>query len=265
MESIITLIDVYNENKSMNNEANNANQMEVNNIELIDYFYKIFSNKEEMFYYQQNYITQNSSKQISMNLILAISSLINFEVYKDLKVINETINNVDAFLPIHFSEMELEANQSFLYSADFSLGPNILLNGKVKSNLYQDSISTLSLRLLSKLLLFWEGLSSSKKPLLNELFISISLQSETGTSFNYILYKEMIKILFNHGAQIDDAIAVLELLLICLHSQKGFLDPLLKDTSLLSNIPNKIKLNEKFQEFCAKVVMNQEPEKVNKQ
>lgn len=256
------MIEIYNENKSINSEHSN---LEINNIELIDYFYKIFSNKQEMFCYQQNFISQNSSKQISINLVLAISTLINFEGYKDLKVINESLNNIDSFLPIQFNEMELETSQSFFYSADFSLGQNILLNGKTKSNLFQDSVSTLSLRILSKLLLFWEGILSTKRPFLNELLISISLQSETGISFNYILYREMIKILFNHGGQIDDAVAVLELLLICLHSQKGFLDPFLKDASVLSNIPNKIKLNEKFQDFCEKVVMNQNPEKMNKQ
>ena len=216
-----------------------------------------------MFSYKQNCVSQSSSKQITINLIIAISSLINFETYKDLKVTNSTYDIVDSF-PEQFSEMDLEANQAFFYSADFSIGQNILLSGKVKSNLFQDSVSTLSFRILTKLLLFWEGLNSNKKPLLSELFISNSLQSETGTPFDYIVYKEMIRILWNHGAQSDDAIAVLELLLVCLHSQKGFLDPLLKDTSLLGNIPNKIKLNEKFLEFCEKVVMDRDPEKMNK-
>ena len=189
LETITVLTDIYNENKSQTNEQYNLNQMEVNNLELIDFFYKIFSNKEEMFTYKQNCISQNSSKQITINLIIAISSLINFETYKDLKVTNTTYSAIDACLPEQFSEMDLEANQAFYYSADFSLGQNILLNGKVKSNLFQNSISSLSFRILSKLLLFWEGLNSNKKPLLTELFISNSLQSETGTPFDYIVYK----------------------------------------------------------------------------
>ena len=212
-----------------------------------------------MFCYQQTYYTHNSSKQISINLILAISSLLNFENFKDLKVSNETLSQIQWSFPAN--ESEFENNNSFMFAADFSLGQNILLNGKVKTNLYQDSLTTLSLRILSKLIVFWD--SFSNKLLLNEFLISISLQSETGMSFNNIVYREMIKILFNHGEQTDDAIAVLELLIICLHSQKNFLDPFLKDTTLLSNLSSKI--NEKFLDFCQKVVREKEPQKLNKQ
>jgi len=196
---------------------------------------------------------------------MAITSLINFENFKEIKASNDTLNYIDTQLSFPSNESELETNQSFLYCADFSLGQNILLNGKIKSNLFQDSLTTLSLRILSKLLVFWEGLASNKKILLNEFLISISLQSETGTSFNYIVYREIIRILFNHGEQTDDAIAALEFMLICLHSQKNFLDPFLKDTSLLSNLPNKMKLNERFLDFCEKVVREREPQKLNKQ
>ena len=212
-----------------------------------------------MFCYQQTYYTHNSSKQISINLILAISSLLNFENFKDLKVSNETLSQIQWSFPAN--ESEFENNNSFMFAADFSLGQNILLNGKVKTNLYQDSLTTLSLRILSNLIVFWD--SFSNKLLLNEFLISISLQSETGMSFNNIVYREMIKILFNHGEQTDDAIAVLELLIICLHSQKNFLDPFLKDTTLLSNLSSKI--NEKFLDFCQKVVREKEPQKLNKQ
>ena len=183
----------------------------------------------------------------------------NFENFKDLKVSNETLSQIQWSFPAN--ESEFENNNSFMFAADFSLGQNILLNGKVKTNLYQDSLTTLSLRILSKLIVFWD--SFSNKLLLNEFLISISLQSETGMSFNNIVYREMIKILFNHGEQTDDAIAVLELLIICLHSQKNFLDPFLKDTTLLSNLSSKI--NEKFLDFCQKVVREKEPQKLNKQ
>lgn len=213
-----------------------------------------------MFCYQQTYYTNNSSKQISINLILAISSLLNFENFKDLNISNDTLSQIQWSCPAN--ESEFENNQFFMLAADFSLGQNILLNGKVKTNLFQDSLTTLSLRILSKLIVFWDSLPSNKL-LLNEFLISISLQSETGMSFNNIVYREMIKILFNHGEQTDDAIAVLELLIICLHSQKNFLDPFLKDTTLLSNLSSKI--NEKFLDFCQKVVREKEPQKLNKQ
>lgn len=264
IETIVYLLEMYNENKILNNENKTLAQMEVNNLEIVDNFYRIFSSKEEMICYQQSYLTHSGTKQISLNLVLAIASMINFEEYKDLKSINESLNNTNIF-PFNLDEMDMENNQNFFYSADFTLGQNILSKGKTKSNLYQDSICYMSLRILSKLLVFWEGLQTSKKPLLSELLVSLSLQSEIGTSFIYLFYKEMIRILYCCGMQHDEAIAVLELMLVSLHSQKSFIDPFLKDASLLLNIPNNIKLNKKFHDFCESILKSKNPEKITKE
>lgn len=259
------MLEIFNENKANGKESSTSIQLEVNNLEIVEKFYRIFSTKEDLLAYEQNLLTQNSSKQLSINFVLALASMLNFEDYKDLRVINDSLNNFDGILPFKINEAEMKSHENFLYSVDFTLGQNILLKGKTKSNFYQDSVCFLTMRIFSKLLIFWEGLNSAKKPLLSELLVSLALQSEIGSSFIYIVYKEMIKILFGCGSQPDEAIAVLEFMIIALHSQKNFIDPFLKDASLLLNMPNNVKLNKKFLEFCESVIKSKNPAKINKE
>ena len=145
------------------------------------------------------------------------------------------------------------------------LGRNLLLHPRSLLLVPCDSVSVLSIRFMTRLVTFWDQLAPSRKPMLSEVLNSASVQAEIGSSLVYGVYKEILRVLLRFDQNIQEGIGVLELLIVCLHTQRSFADVFFKDHSLVSNISLKTKFYDRFFDFCMKVKSLEDYQFLNKQ
>jgi len=180
---------------------------------------------------------------MKINIILALFSYVNFETNKNLcpkRAIDPQIQRLyssDILKNSIILEEELLETDLLLSNLNPELTKNIILKSKLKNNQYLDSVSTLALRILTKLIIIWDDQLLQRKPLIYEYITMITHFDSEFTSSTIIkaIVRELLCILVNYNAQLDDACALMEMLIVSLHSQRTFVDIFLKNSSESTN------------------------------
>lgn len=244
LEIVINLVEIYNENKTLNSNSeayipnrshaeilSNSSQLNVSRLNLVDEMEKILTKKEFMHYYVYN----NPKQPIKINFVLALFSYVNFETIKELSPeirydpqtlsnLKETIENAMA------SEEEIYETGILLNNMNPELARNLFLKNKQKNNQNVSRVSTMATRVLTKLVLLWEDQGALRKPLIYEYITMIANWDKYFNSDVVLtaIITEFMSILYDFENQQEDTCAVIELLIVCLYSQRTFVDLFLK-------------------------------------
>ena len=270
LEIIINLIEVYHETPLQGNIVASANEflMEVGRLNVVDDMERILTKKEHM----HHYVYQQHKDPIHINLILSLFAYVNFE---NIKYINpvvkydpQTISNIQKTLGNTMaSEDEIYETGLLLSNMNPELARNLFLKNRLKSNQNAARVCTLALRVITRLILLWEDQSVLHKPLLYEYISSISSWDKNFNSDTILeeIFSQFINVLYDFESQPEDASAALELLIVCIHTQRPFVDLFLKST--LKSISNPqatfcgfidaffYKPVEKYKPLLAKIII----------
>ena len=240
-EIIVHLIEVYNENRLLAlQEIPNLHQSYVSKLNIVDEFDKLLTRKEFIHYYTQQDLQSSPTK---INIILALFSYINFENQKGLTLTKTLDPNIAKYIEDPSSrknttmQSEEEASESaqILYNLDVNLTKNLFYKSKYKNCRSVDAISTIAIRILTKLVIIWDEQIPQRKPVLYEYIAMITQVDNIKASKNTISVIEsvILDIFFNYESQTEDVSALLEFFIACLYSQRTFIDIFLKPQLLV--------------------------------
>ena len=180
------------------------------------------------------------TQSVKINIIIAILSYINFDINKGISPwtprhpqIEKILENPASLRASIVTEEEVDQIGPIIGSVDPNLTKSITVKPQLKTNQKVNAVSTLALRVLTKLVIVWEDQIPQRKPLLYGYITMISHSDDNFASNSLIksVINELLCVFVNFDTQPEDACALLELMTVCLYSQPNFVDLLLKNTA----------------------------------
>jgi hypothetical protein len=210
LETLVALLAQHNENLLCDQQQGQLVGLQGENYELakcvdqlvlVQKYYNVFAHAECMHFFTNLFFSPNSSnggegqqKAVKLNLVLAIIAHLDFESYNELPteaLFSNSKNNIHSLLQgeddSSMMEELAERYAAFISQMDFSTWQNLTARQKLPNNQLNSSVSCATLRVLTRLLLFWQDLPFYKKPQLLDFLTQLTPDDGKGGSASSFL------------------------------------------------------------------------------